>query len=74
MLEGVEDECTGYFVTLEVSATSKSKAAKLAVAEAAKDENREYRVEEVELKFEDERIIESRVQRVYGKSFFPLHD
>jgi hypothetical protein len=74
MLEGVEDESTGYFVTLEVSASSESEAAQIAIAEMAKNENREHRVEEVELKFEDEGSTESQVHRIYGKSFFPIKD
>ena len=72
MLEGKEDDETGYFVTLEVSASSKSKAGELAIAEAVKQQLKNLKIEDIELKYRDASVNEAAVLKTYGKSYFPL--
>lgn len=74
MLEGKEDEETGYFVTIEVSASSKQRAGELAVAEAAKQQLQNFKIEGIEFKYLDNNLKELTVQKVYGKSYFPLNE
>ena len=72
MLEGMVDENTSFFVTVEAAARSKIEAGNLAIIECSKTEGENLKVEEIELKTRDASITSARVIKVYGKSYFPI--
>ena len=70
MLEGVDNDGTGYFITLEIAAASQAEAEEVARQKATSMGLNIIGIEEVERKRQLGKSVQPGILQIYGKSYF----